>query len=368
MSVDQKPGDGNWFYRFKHNKKSYFKGGYPSQKLAKEAEIKRKNQVIIDEIHPERIGQDMTFEQGASMYLEEYCKLEKRKGSWQNDVVRIPRIVKFYAGRKLIDIQPEDVSRLREHLRSLRLSEHTVNHHHALLKAMFNWLKKFKRLRWIDNPAYYISMAQVPVARVRFLYPSEEQLLTPKVRAHELWPYYYIALHTGMRESEICNIQVKDVYLAPMNRMFIPQSKNHRSGYVPLSSNLETFLRPYLAGKGPEDYLLTPHRHRCTVGHWFSKIVASAGVTDFTFHDLRHTFAANLLAAGADIYKVSKILRHSSVKVTEAHYGHLDIKWLQETVAKIDGTITPSAPEVNAASVVDESFELKSLEITLLPR
>ena len=38
---------------------------------------------------------------------------------------------------------------------------------------------------------------------------------------------------------------------------------------------------------------------------------------------LRHTFGTRWLQAGGDIYKLSKILGHSSVAVTEAHYAHL---------------------------------------------
>jgi integrase len=42
-----------------------------------------------------------------------------------------------------------------------------------------------------------------------------------------------------------------------------------------------------------------------------------------TPHALRHTFGTRWLQAGGDIYKLSKILGHSSVAVTEAHYAHL---------------------------------------------
>jgi integrase len=40
-------------------------------------------------------------------------------------------------------------------------------------------------------------------------------------------------------------------------------------------------------------------------------------------HELRHTFGTRWLQAGGDIYKLSRILGHSSVAVTEAHYAHL---------------------------------------------
>jgi len=48
-----------------------------------------------------------------------------------------------------------------------------------------------------------------------------------------------------------------------------------------------------------------------------------AKIPSITPNTLRHTFGTRWLQAGGDIYKLSKILGHSSVAVTEAHYAHL---------------------------------------------
>src|SRR4029079_7136008 len=50
---------------------------------------------------------------------------------------------------------------------------------------------------------------------------------------------------------------------------------------------------------------------------------ARVKIPSITPHALRHTFGTRWLQAGGDIYKLSKILGHSSVAVTEAHYAHL---------------------------------------------
>jgi integrase len=57
-------------------------------------------------------------------------------------------------------------------------------------------------------------------------------------------------------------------------------------------------------------------------------IIRRLPMTLITPHALRHTFATRWLQAGGDIYKLSKILGHSSVAVTEAHYAH----WLKENL------------------------------------
>ena len=53
----------------------------------------------------------------------------------------------------------------------------------------------------------------------------------------------------------------------------------------------------------------------------FHTVLKKAGITDFRFHDFRHTEATQMLEKGADIRTVQEILGHSSVSVTE-RYTH----------------------------------------------
>jgi len=55
----------------------------------------------------------------------------------------------------------------------------------------------------------------------------------------------------------------------------------------------------------------------------FKPLLEAAGLPDIRFHDLRHTFASIALGRGANINTVSKMLGHSSVKVTLDVYRHL---------------------------------------------
>ena len=59
------------------------------------------------------------------------------------------------------------------------------------------------------------------------------------------------------------------------------------------------------------------------VSHKFKKEVRKLDIKDARFHDLRRTFGLNLIKQGMSIYKVSKLLGHSSVRTTEQHYAPL---------------------------------------------
>ena len=59
-----------------------------------------------------------------------------------------------------------------------------------------------------------------------------------------------------------------------------------------------------------------------TLLHNVQRSAEKIGVTGFTFHDLRHTFAVSALLAGDDIYSISKMLGHSDIKITLNTYSH----------------------------------------------
>ena len=65
---------------------------------------------------------------------------------------------------------------------------------------------------------------------------------------------------------------------------------------------------------------MTPY----AIQYTFKKLLRTVGADPaIRFHDLRHACATELLHHGVSIYKVSKILGHSSVTVTDKIYGHL---------------------------------------------
>jgi Phage integrase family len=75
----------------------------------------------------------------------------------------------------------------------------------------------------------------------------------------------------------------------------------------------------------------------------FENAVERAGVKDFRFHDLRHTFASWLTMKGRPLREVQELLGHKSIYMTQ-RYSHLAPERLREGVAVLDNTMSAHRP------------------------
>jgi site-specific recombinase XerD len=187
--------------------------------------------------------------------------------------------------------------------------------------------------------------------RVRYLDPKEETELRRSIR--KLYPEreseFDLALYSGLRWAEQYSLMWRNVDLI-RNRVTLTHTKSGYRQYVPINSAARASLQSLKRVTGNTEFVCLTQDH-LTFRHWWEPVQKESGVKDFRWHDLRHTFASRLVMNGVDIYTVSKLLRHGSVKTSE-RYAHLSDSHLQDAVERL--TSDPrggTAPEIPAQMV-----------------
>jgi integrase len=144
-----------------------------------------------------------------------------------------------------------------------------------------------------------------------------------------------IALTTGMRIAEIFGLTWNDLLYMEELIAVRTKLKGGKVRYVPVPPELGAEFRRYPAILG-EGRIFPPEpgakRERQRVDKSFETILDEAGVTDFRFHDLRHTFSRYMMNGGG-LYQLAKILGHSNIKMTERY-----AKFAKSHIAKTGST------------------------------
>jgi len=114
-------------------------------------------------------------------------------------------------------------------------------------------------------------------------------------------------------------------------------NKNNSAQVVPINNTLyKIFLdKPekteYVFGNGNGG-------HAGDIKHSFTSACRKASITDFGFHDLRHTYASHLAMKGVHIRALQELLGHKTLAMTQ-RYSHLAPEQLQNAVKLLDGII-----------------------------
>lgn len=270
------------------------------------------------------------FEDFADEYLK-FSKTNKTPHSHRRDIVSLKvNLIPYFKGQYLREITPHAIEQYkRERLEKVKPA--TVNRELACLKHLFS-----KAIEWEyynANPVKKVKLLKEPPGRIRYLDNDEIQRLL-KECSPTLKPIVITALNTGMRKSELLNLKWR--YVSFRDRMiFIRNSKNNESRVVPINKIVyNTFRKLY---NHENEYVFhtkkgNPYKEIKT---GFVAARKRAGIKDFRFHDLRHTFASYLAMSGWNLQTIQRLMGHKDFKMT-LRYSHLSRSHLQEAVNSLE--------------------------------
>jgi integrase len=297
------------------------------KKDAQELLIRRKNEVLDGKsAHPRRKIGNHSFKDLVIPYLkfiETLRSYDSRKYLVQNLENEFGGLALTRFNTKLIDEFQAKVLKGDIGKTGRKLTPATYNRYLACLKHMFakaidwdmideespKWLKRAKHLK-------------EPEGRLRYLHPEEcDKLIT--ACDHHLKPIVITALNTGMRKEEILSLQWEKNIDLKNGYILLQKTKSNETRQVQINSTLLVVLKGLRGfGKGPFVFANNDGNRLKDIRKSFSSALRRSGIKDFTFHDLRHTFASQAVMAGVDLPTLKDWMGHKTLKMT-LRYAHL---------------------------------------------
>ena len=182
-----------------------------------------------------------------------------------------------------------------------------------------------------------------PRERTRFLKPEERQKLLEACKNSQtpyLFPFVVLLLSTGGRYNEIRYLKWNDVDLK-QGKITITKSKNSDMRSLPIRGRALELLRQLAIQSCAINYVFpSPFSEGRPVElrRAFRTAIKRAGLKDFRPHDIRHSYATEMLAQGLSLGEIGHLLGHRSVSMTR-RYAHLVESRSNEAVAKMSKQI-----------------------------
>jgi len=287
----------------------------PSKKLAETVLQKRKVEIAENRFLDIDKTENIRFEVFADEYLELHSKHNK---SYYTDSKIIGLLKKCFSGMCLHQITPLDIEKFKAK-RAKEVSPATVNRSLAVLKSMFNRAIEWKKAKY--NPSQAVKHFKENNKRLRFLEREEIEKLLANCADH-LKPIVIIALNTGMRKGEILGLKWHDVDIK-RSVIQLLNTKNGEKREVPINDMVkQTFVAIPKHANSAYIFCNNKGQPYGDIKKSFFTALTNSAIIGFHFHDLRHTFASQLVMAGVDLNTVRELLGHKSLEMT-LRYSHL---------------------------------------------
>jgi integrase len=277
-------------------------------------------------------------------------KLSKAEYVRQQGVVE-KQLKPFFGSMKLASIRRSDVIRFI-HQREAKMASGTVLKEMGVLRRLLNVAVDLEKIS--VNPAQRVPLPKAPEGRTRYLTPEEWTRVFTACRiapldddsAQWLQQAAGLAISLGARRGELWLTTVPDVDLH-RRQVALRKTKNGkpRTAYInDLAMQVFQSMGMAERKRRGDRGVLFPGVTPGLCSMRFILACRRVGIEDFSFHDLRHTFASHLRMQGADTHDLQKLLGHSDPRMT-SRYMHLSGEHLRAASSRMDGVLTLPPPE-----------------------
>jgi len=393
LSVSPK-GKKSWFVHLRRPD-----GKYTDVKLGDYAQLtpKQARQDALEKMLASRRGTDVVREKRRDEAGTLQGFIDRRYRSWvtsqQKDWKNTLRVLEQsfsdFSNTQLSDITVSEIEQWRLHRltektnKGTTIAPQTINRQTAILKAALekarlwgivnhNPLADLKPLKTKKKPVEFLDEPQIEQL-LEALAKRDEKAIEERKRFNQwleargeerlvdfqndleltisdyLTPLGNLVLHSGLRFGEALGLKWSDI--SADNVLTVVAGKTDTVRYVPLSNDADFYLRQwkrlhsYLTADMPElaDVMWVscgrggkPRPLKSVKTSWSNATKDLPFPADF--RTLRRTFGSTLVRRGVDIYRVSKLLGHTNVEVTQRWYVSLGMDEYKQAVSLLNST------------------------------
>lgn len=268
-----------------------------------------------------------TWNEAVVRYLTE----KSHKVSTADDKTHLRWVDRFLGGLQLARIDRDVLDRVWSARKAEGVSNATVNRTMEVVRAVlrmaaFEW-------EWLDRVPK-VRMLPEPKRRVRWITRDEAARLIATLPAH-LAAMVRFSLETGLRRSNVTGLQWSQVDLVRRTAwIHADQAKARKAIAVPLSAAAVVVIREQI---GKHDTHVFSYRgepvRQVNTKAWRAAL-ARVGITDFRWHDLRHTWASWHVQAGTPLHVLQELGGWECVEMVRK-YAHLSSAHLAEYVDRL---------------------------------
>lgn len=255
-------------------------------------------------------------------------------------------------------------------LESYGLKPTTIRFHYGVLRSALRQAIAWGLIQ--RDPTIGVTLPRVNLTSAAAWDAEQASSFLEAARGSEHYAFWLLAITTGMRRGELVGLTWAnvdfDAGLITIDRALVPNLAGRGGGYmestpktkrgrrkVGISADvvaelrrhhkrqLERKLRNRLEWRDDSDLVFTDDRgaplSEYIVKSRFEAAIAAAGLPRIRFHDLRHTAATLMLAAGENPRVVSERLGHANVAITLDRYTHVDHAMQRAAAERLDNLL-----------------------------
>lgn len=262
---------------------------------------------------------EYSWEQLKKKYLA-YSKRSKSPKTTKREVLVFNAFGAFLDGNPLLkEIDTNVIERYKDYRLENGLKPATVSIELRILKTVFNMGIEWDMTE--VNPTIKVKLPKADIIKIRFLIEEEIQQLLEVIEKDNNRPFQRMVLaylHTGARRIELLapnftwnNVNFKD------RKIVLVGLKGTSRRYIPMNNTLLALLKEIKKEGNDYPFQFKPDY----VSHKITDYYKLAKIEGANLHSLRKTFGSMLLQSKAtDLYTVSRLLGHATIKTTEKYY------------------------------------------------